>query len=74
MLHGNQAVIAWPEGWFRTNGHEIAPHILALKSTFEEIQSKVSEPIVNPKTVLLIPTPSESIIPIPAFKLVGRWM
>ena len=31
MLHGNQAVIAWPEGWFRREGYEIAPHILALK-------------------------------------------
>jgi hypothetical protein len=51
MLHGNQAVIAWPEGWFRTGGYDIAPHVLALKNTFEEIQGKVSEPIVNPKTV-----------------------
>ena len=51
MLHGNQAVIAWPEGWFRSSGNEIAPHILANKETFEEIQGKISEPIVNPKTV-----------------------
>ena len=51
MLHGNQAVIAWPGGWFRTGGYEIAPHILALKDTFQEIQGKVSEPIVNPNTV-----------------------
>jgi len=51
MLHGNQAVIAWPEGWFRTGGKDIAPHILALKPVFEEIQGKVSEPIVNPRTV-----------------------
>jgi hypothetical protein len=51
MLHGNQGVIAWPEGWFRTDGHDIAPHILALKDTFKEIQGKVSEPIVNPNTV-----------------------
>ena len=51
MLHGNQAVIAWPEGWFRKDGHDIAPHILALKDTFEEIQGKVSELIVNPRTV-----------------------
>jgi hypothetical protein len=51
MLHGNQAVIAWPEGWFRTDGSEISPNIMALKNTFEEIQGKVSESIVNPKTV-----------------------
>jgi len=51
MLHGNQAVIAWPEEWFRSGGKEIAPYILANKNTFEEIQGKVSEPIVNPKTV-----------------------
>jgi hypothetical protein len=48
MLHGNQAVIAWPEGWFGSDGKEIAPYILANKNTFEEIQGKVSEPIVNP--------------------------
>jgi hypothetical protein len=51
MLHGNQAVIAWPEEWFRSGGKEIAPYILANKNTFEEIQGKVSEPIVNPKTL-----------------------
>jgi len=51
MLHGNQAVIAWPERWFRTGGYETAPHILALKNTFEEIQGKVSEPLVSPNTV-----------------------
>jgi len=51
MLHGNQAVIAWPEEWFRSGGNEIAPYILANKNTFEEIQGKVSEPIVNPKTL-----------------------
>ena len=51
MLHGNQAVIAWPEGWFRPGGAEIAPYILANKKTFDEIQGSVSEPIVNPKTL-----------------------
>ena len=51
MLHGNQAVIAWPKGWFRTDGQEIAPHVLALKNAFEEIQGKVSEPLVHLKTV-----------------------
>jgi len=51
MLHGNQAVIAWPEGWFGSDGNEIAPYILANKNSFEEIQGKISEPLVNPKTV-----------------------
>jgi hypothetical protein len=51
MLHGNQAVIAWPEEWFRSGGNEIAPYILANKNTFEEIQGKVSEPIANPRTL-----------------------
>lgn len=51
MLHGNQAVIAWPDGWFRSGGHDVAPYILAEKHTFEEIQGKVSEFIVNPKAV-----------------------
>jgi hypothetical protein len=51
MLHGNQAVIAWPEEWFRSDGNEISPYILADKNSFEEIQGKISEPIVNPKTL-----------------------
>ncbi|MDM8551352.1 beta-galactosidase trimerization domain-containing protein [Desulfobacterales bacterium HSG2] len=51
MAHGNQAVIAWPEGWFHTEGRDMAPHILANRETFEEIQGKVSEHIVNPKTL-----------------------
>jgi len=50
MLHGNQAVIAWPEGWFRTGEHDIAPHIVDLKKTFDEIQGPVSEVIVDPKS------------------------
>ena len=50
LLHGNQAAIAWPEGWFRTGEHDIAPHILELKKAFEEIQGPVSEAIVDPKT------------------------
>ena len=51
MLHGNQAVIAWPDGWFRTDGHEIAPHVLALKDAFKEIQGPVGEILVNPRTI-----------------------
>jgi len=51
MLHGNQAVIAWPEGWFRSGGNDIAPYILANKRMFSEIQGPVSKVIVDPKTV-----------------------
>jgi hypothetical protein len=51
MLHGNQAVIAWPEGWFRSDGDDIAPYIIANKRTFSEIQGSVSKVIVDPKTV-----------------------
>jgi hypothetical protein len=50
MLHGNQAVIAWPNGWFHKDGKEIASHIVALKETFKEVQGKISEPIVDPET------------------------
>jgi len=51
MVHGNQAVIAWPEDWFHTGGGDIAPHILANKQTFKEIQGEISKYIVNPKTL-----------------------
>lgn len=51
MLHGNQAVIAWPDGWFRSGGHDIAPYIQANKRIFEEIQGKMSESIVDQRTV-----------------------
>ncbi|MDY6971979.1 MAG: beta-galactosidase trimerization domain-containing protein [Thermodesulfobacteriota bacterium] len=51
LLHGNQAVIAWPEGWFHTGEHDIAPFILANQDTFKEIQGEVSEVLVDPKTL-----------------------
>ena len=50
LLHGNQAVIAWPEGWFNTEGQTIAPHISALEDTFKEIQGNISEVIADPAT------------------------
>ncbi|MFH0729390.1 MAG: alpha-amylase family protein [Pseudomonadota bacterium] len=50
LLHGHQAVIAWPEGWFHTHGQEIAPHIQKLKEMFTEIQGPVSEVLVDPVT------------------------
>ena len=51
MVHGNQAVVAWPEDWFHDRGRDIAPHILANKQTFKDVQGDVSEHIVNPKTL-----------------------
>jgi hypothetical protein len=51
FLHGNQAVIAWPEGWFRSGSQDIASHIMELKNTFIEVQGKISESLVNPKAV-----------------------
>ncbi len=50
LLHGNQAVIAWPEGWFRIGESDIAPYVRSLKHVFEEVQGPVSEPIVDPRT------------------------
>ena len=59
LLHGNQAVIAWPEGWFHPSpqplpeaerGAYIAPYILADAAVFKEIQGKISEPFVDSKT------------------------
>lgn len=51
MLHGNQAAIAWPEGWFHNEEGKIASYILADRSTFEEIQGEISAPIVDQKTL-----------------------
>jgi hypothetical protein len=51
LLHGNQAVIAWPDGWFNTKEHDIAPFLIVNRDTFKEIQGPVSEPIVNPQTI-----------------------
>jgi hypothetical protein len=50
MLHGNQAAIAWPEGWFRAGDQDIAPHVRDLKDVFEEIQGPVGEAIVDPES------------------------
>jgi hypothetical protein len=50
MLHGNQAAIAWPDGWFRTGDQDIAPHIKDLRTAFQETQGPVSEAIVDPES------------------------
>ncbi|MEE4358645.1 MAG: alpha-amylase family protein [Desulfococcaceae bacterium] len=56
FLHGNQAVVAWPEGWFPSRGKNrdkknIAPHIQKLRQTFLEIQGDISKTIVHGRTL-----------------------
>jgi len=53
MLHGNQAVIAWPEGWFKWTDGKKSPseYIRTLAPIFHDVQGKVSEIIVDQKTV-----------------------
>jgi len=46
--HGNPAVIAWPEKWFRQGGNEIAPSIAADAATFRDVQSSATAPLIAP--------------------------
>jgi hypothetical protein len=55
LAHGNQATIAWPEGWMRdTFGgtRELSPVVAQLSPTFREIQGRAGEFIVNPDSYL----------------------
>ena len=56
LAHGNQATIAWPEGWFRdtpaTRKRELNLQVARLAPVFREIQGPVSEFIVNPDSYL----------------------
>ena len=55
LAHGNQATIAWPEGWLRDNPggkRGLSPVIEQLAPTFREIQGKASEFIINPDAYL----------------------
>jgi hypothetical protein len=56
LAHGNQAAVAWPEGWFQTDratGQRfLANKVRNLASVFREIQGPVSEFIVDPDTHL----------------------
>lgn len=56
LAHGDQAAIAWPEGWFRTDPatgkRDLAQEILDLAPIFREIQGPASEFIVDPDTYL----------------------
>jgi len=55
LAHGNQAVIAWPEGWMRDASggtRELSPAIARLEPTFREIQGPAGELIVSPDSFL----------------------
>ena len=55
LAHGNQATIAWPEGWIRDTAagtRELSPVIAQLAPTFQEIQGRAGEFIVNPDAYL----------------------
>jgi len=55
LAHGNQATIAWPDGWMRSNSagrRELSPLIEQLAPTFREIQGPASEFIVHPDSYL----------------------
>ncbi|MBN2320335.1 MAG: beta-galactosidase, partial [Acidobacteria bacterium] len=56
LAHGDQATIAWPEGWFLTDestGNRYpAKEIESLTPVFREVQGEISEFIVDPDTHL----------------------
>jgi hypothetical protein len=56
LAHGNQATIAWPEGWFRDNPatgqREVHPQLVSLAPVIREIQGAASEFLVDPTTFL----------------------
>jgi hypothetical protein len=55
LAHGNQATIAWPDGWMRAHPsgqRALSSRIEQLAPTFREIQGPVSEFIVHPDSYL----------------------
>jgi hypothetical protein len=55
LAHGQQAAIAWPEGWFKdgaSGGRELSSKIEKLAPVFREIQGRASEFILNPDAYL----------------------
>jgi hypothetical protein len=56
LSHGDQAAIAWPEGWFGADPisgkRDLAKEVSELAPVFREIQGPVSEFIVDPDTYL----------------------
>ncbi|MCP4672189.1 MAG: hypothetical protein GY857_12885 [Desulfobacula sp.] len=55
MLHGNQGVVAWPKGWFKTieNKRDISPKIKRLSSIFQGVQGEPSRFFVSPSSELM---------------------
>lgn len=53
LLHGHQAAIAWPNGWFETTNGKKTPskYIQSLKKVFDTVQGDVSAYIVNKNTI-----------------------
>jgi hypothetical protein len=49
MLHGNQAVIAWPEGWFENagGGNQISSYVKSLIDVFAAVQGEAGKYIVS---------------------------
>ena len=55
LAHGNQATIAWPEGWMRDAApakRELAPKIVELAPVFREVQGHASEFMTDPNAYL----------------------
>ena len=55
LAHGNQATIAWPEGWMRDTGagkRELSAAIERLAPTFREVQGRAGEFIISPDSYL----------------------
>jgi hypothetical protein len=56
LAHGEQATIAWPEGWFvdntKTGKRELSSEVQALSPVFREIQGQAGEFIVQPDSHL----------------------
>jgi len=73
LAHGNQAAIAWPEGWMRDAGPASAAFcaIERLAATFREVHGGAGEFILDPDSYLEA-DPSESIIRIPAYAPAGH--
>ena len=53
LLHGVQAVIAWPEGWFEQikGKNQPSDYILSLKKVFKTVQGDISEVIVSKNSI-----------------------
>ncbi len=56
LAHGDQATIAWPEGWMKDNPatkqRDLAAEVKALAPVFREVQGPAGEFIINPDSHL----------------------